>query len=271
LKKKEKKNPIGWAQLAIDHCAMARLLPLLQRVVVPVAPTVPPVAALALRLAASSSSSSSARSPAVEELDGLGKTAQFVAHCRFLESQAPSPLFVDPFAAKFAGAGGRAFFDKLVERSGLPPESLTTYFSTRTKFLDDIFMDSVSRGVQQVVITGVGGDTRAYRLTPPKGKTVAVFELDFPGVMEYRKKVLAGATPTCSSVQSISCNLGEPSWSKQLVDAGYNPRQSSLWLIEGVLPYLTEAQVNTFLSAIASLTTISPSTVAGDVINTHCP
>ena len=33
----------------------------------------------------------------------IGKTAQFAAHCRVLESRRPDPLFFDPFAKAFAG------------------------------------------------------------------------------------------------------------------------------------------------------------------------
>ena len=41
----------------------------------------------------------------------LGKTAQYVAHCRALESAKPKPLITDPFASAFAGCETHAIMN----------------------------------------------------------------------------------------------------------------------------------------------------------------
>ena len=75
--------------------------------------------------------------------------------------------------------------------------SVANYFITRTKFIDD-FVIECTRGaekIKQIVIPGVGGDTRAHRL--PLDADVKVFLLDFPEVQAYRSTVLGTSQPVC--------------------------------------------------------------------------
>ena len=73
-----------------------------------------------------------------------------MAHCRAIESSKAQPLFVDPFAERMAGSYGPWFFSSLVSSSGLEGHSLVKYFATRTKFLDDLVLRTVSGGLTQV-------------------------------------------------------------------------------------------------------------------------
>ncbi len=51
----------------------------------------------------------------------------------------------------------------------------------------------------------------------------------------------------------MGVDLGRRFWSRALCDVGYETRESSAWLIEGLLYYLTEAAVYAFLSAVSAL------------------
>ena len=58
----------------------------------------------------------------------------------------------------------------------------------RTRFLDDLLLDACAGGTRQVVIFGAGLDARAFRLSWPEG--VRLFELDMPGVLEFKDEVV---------------------------------------------------------------------------------
>ena len=159
---------------------------------------------------------------------------------------------------------GKYFFDTLAEQSGLAPQLLVHYFATRTRFLDDVVMDAVSaRGITQVVIAGCGGDARAYRLPLPPH--VHVFELDFPAVMAYRAGVLGDAAARCH-VHAVPCDLSQPQWPAHVLAAGLQPALKSLWLVEGLLMYLKQDEIERFVASIAALSGPG-SMLAGDVQN----
>jgi methyltransferase (TIGR00027 family) len=48
----------------------------------------------------------------------------------------------------------------------------------RTRYIDDVLRDSLSEGIEQVVILGAGFDSRAYRIAGIE--QVRVFEADLP-------------------------------------------------------------------------------------------
>ena len=168
------------------------------------------------------------------------------------------------FSHDAPSAYGQQYFETVVAECQYAPDRLPNFFATRTRFLDDVVMDAVSaRGITQVVIAGCGGDARAYRLPLPPH--VHVFELDFPAVMAYRAGVLGDAAARCH-VHAVPCDLSQPQWPAHVLAAGLQPALKSLWLVEGVLPYLLEAQINALLDAVAALSGPG-SMLAGDVQN----
>ena len=72
------------------------------------------------------------------------------------------------------------------------------------------------------------GDCRPFRLD--LHPSTAVYILDFPDVMAYRQQALQGASSACTVV-NVSCDLSKPTWTAQLLDAGYLPQRKSLWLV----------------------------------------
>jgi methyltransferase (TIGR00027 family) len=55
----------------------------------------------------------------------------------------------------------------------------------RTQFFDDYLLDATAHGIRQVVLLAAGLDTRAYRLSWPRG--AHVYELDLPRQRPDRK------------------------------------------------------------------------------------
>lgn len=191
--------------------------------------------------------------PSHAPLSSLGQTAVEVAIVRARESERPDRLFEDPYAAAFVAALGATLADEAADAQ--TPEAaraaLALQIAIRTRFFDDQLIDACSIGCRQVVLLAAGLDTRAFRLAWPPG--VRLFELDLPDVVSFKDAVLAerGAVPRCGRV-SLPVDL-RGDWPAALVDAGFDRRQPTAWLAEGLLIYLTAEEATRLLESIVAL------------------
>lgn len=182
-------------------------------------------------------------------------TARLMAAMRAKETARTDSLFNDAFAAKLAGEEAFAVLEqKLTEED-------QSYVAVRTRFFDDFLLDVCSE-INQIVILASGMDTRAYRL--PWSSATKIYELDQAQVLETKKAILVDATPTCQHY-CIPADLTQP-WSHLLLEQGYQPNLPSVWLLEGLLMYLTEPQVHQLLRTISQLTS-SNSYLGLDLVN----
>jgi methyltransferase (TIGR00027 family) len=175
-----------------------------------------------------------------------------MAAARARESERPDRLFDDPLAAALAGPEGFAWLESMesAARSGGPG----LYPVIRTRFFDDFLLDSCRRlGVLQVVLAAAGLDTRAFRLGWPSG--TRLYEMDLPEVLDAKDDVIedAGARASCER-HTVRVDLKEAPWPEALLAAGYQPERPSVWLIEGLLFYLTRADVHGLLEKVGVLT-----------------
>jgi methyltransferase (TIGR00027 family) len=136
----------------------------------------------------------------------------------------------------------------------------------RTRFFDDFLLDACRRsGVRQVVLAAAGLDTRAFRLNwPPQ---VRLYEMDLPEVLDAKEEVIeaAGARAICERY-TLRVDLSQEAWPEALLAVGYKPERPSVWLIEGLLFYLTRAAVDGLLEKVNVLT-ITGSLLGLDVMN----
>src|SRR5262249_53267282 len=182
---------------------------------------------------------------------GVGQTAIGVARARALESQRPDRLFDDPLAAAFVQAAGPDF-DSPASISSFDVRPMRdAYVAIRTRFFDDALLSAADDSIRQVVIAGAGLDARAFRL--PWHEGTRVFELDVPDVFAFKERVLAdrGAKPRCERVV-VPADLRED-WQTALVTSGFRADEPSIWLLEGVLMYLTQAERDRLMEQISRL------------------
>jgi methyltransferase (TIGR00027 family) len=109
----------------------------------------------------------------------------------------------------------------------------------------------------QVVSVGCGVDTRPWRLAFPPG--VAWFDIDQLPVIRLKKKLLeeAGAEQQqqqhmeqqqvqfplkCSSYTALASDATSSSWLHDLAAAGFSQDLPTVWVLEGLLYYLTPEQ-----------------------------
>lgn len=191
--------------------------------------------------------------------DFVSFSAQLMAAVRARETQRNDRLFEDPFAAQLAGSQALDLLaqrDKQVMNDGVPD-----LLAIRTRFFDDLLMSAISN-VRQVVILAAGMDTRAFRLTLPEG--TCIYELDQPEVLAKKAQILQQISPNCQR-KAIAVDFTK-AWVHLLVEQGYQLNLPSVWLIEGLLMYLTESQVHDLLQTIWDIT-VSGSCCGADVLN----
>jgi methyltransferase (TIGR00027 family) len=182
----------------------------------------------------------------------IAPTSQWTAAARARESEREDRLFDDPLAAELAGPEGFAWLERL--EAAARSESPGLYPVIRTRFFDDFLLDSCRRlGVRQVVLPAAGLDTRAFRLHWPSG--TRLYEMDQPEVLDAKKGMIdgAGARPGCER-RTVGVDLKEESWPEALRGAGYKEEEPSVWLIEGLLFYLSRTAVNGLLEKVGELT-----------------
>jgi methyltransferase (TIGR00027 family) len=162
--------------------------------------------------------------------------------------------FADPTALPLLRAEERVVVDQV--RDGLVPQGWAARMEyemvracgelmvPRTVAIDDAIRE---HRTPQVVILGAGLDGRAWRM--PELAGAAVFEVDQPASQQdkiARAAVLDGPPPHFVAVDFGQDRLGEA-----LAAAGYRADRPTTWVWEGVVPYLTPAEVDTTLAAIA--------------------
>ncbi|MHA7661641.1 SAM-dependent methyltransferase [Mycolicibacterium sp. HS_4_1] len=175
----------------------------------------------------------------------VANTGLLVAAIRADESRRPDSLFTDPFAERLAGETGRRLLAEAVAEAGDRP---TRQIVVRTRFWDEALLRA-TQSVRQVVILAAGMDARAFRLSWPASTTV--YELDQPEVIAAKAAALDGEQPLCTRVPIGVDLTGD--WTDALRSNGFDERQPTGWLIEGLLQYLDEAAVRTVFERVDAL------------------
>ncbi|MVU77639.1 SAM-dependent methyltransferase [Nocardia sp. ET3-3] len=188
----------------------------------------------------------------------VGSTALFVAAARTLGGRAPGAPAQDPFAEIFVRAAGPEWVDLLEGRAPEHPLATPEFGAQfqqhqigRTRYFDDFMAAAAQAGIRQVVILAAGLDSRAYRLPWPDG--TAVYELDRPQVLEFKRETLAAAGhKPVAERHEVAVDLRED-WPKALRDSGFDADAPTAWLVEGLLIYLTPAAQEQLFDAIDTL------------------
>lgn len=192
----------------------------------------------------------------------VSSTAHIVAYIRGLESIKDERLFSDPFAMDLAGEVGKKTLTIVNDAEGADwsaaqKNRFANAIAVRTRVIDNFLLQTLKENeIVQVVVPGAGLDTRPWRLMFPGAPSkIHYFEIDFPEVFTYKLSVLQSknATPQCQYHNVIADLSLADSWPERLKEAGFDPCQRILWVLEGFVNYLTETELNEFMSTVNSL------------------
>jgi methyltransferase (TIGR00027 family) len=128
---------------------------------------------------------------------------------------------------------------------------MNEYIIARTAFFDGLFMDAIKDQIPQIVLLGAGYDSRAYRFAKHIRGT-KIFELDALPTQDRKIKFLKAAKVSIpKEVNYVPINFLNESLSDVLEKAGYQNRDRTLFLWEGVSYYLDREAVKETLGFVS--------------------
>jgi methyltransferase (TIGR00027 family) len=116
----------------------------------------------------------------------------------------------------------------------------------RTVGIDDALRE---RGAPQLVILGAGLDGRAWRMEE-LAKT-DVFEVDHPASQRDKQDRMQGPPPPTGSVRFVPVDFTRDRLDVALAAAGHRESVATTWIWEGVVPYLTRAEVEATMRVVS--------------------
>jgi len=162
-----------------------------------------------------------------------------------LESRRSDSLFEDPLAEKLAGEASHDAMGAWI----LVP---------RTRFGDDLLRNAyATKGCRQLVLLGAGFDARAYRMDGMP--ELRVFEVDQQTTFDVKEPLLEGERLLVESRAAVGTDFsasvnGKPQWAKDLVEThNFDPAVPSVWLLEGLLMYLSMPDTHELMRQIGAL------------------
>ncbi len=169
-----------------------------------------------------------------------------VAAFRGLAGTGDEPICNDPYALTLAGADGLA----IAERYEVHYPHMRLWMGSRTRFLDELVVNSIAAGVRQIVLLGAGLDTRSARFS---ADGVRFFEVDHATSQASKRDRLQGIAgyPQDAAVY-VTCDFEHDDFLDRLTASGLDTEQPALFVWEGVTYYLSEDDVAATASRIAA-------------------
>ncbi len=183
---------------------------------------------------------------------GPGKMAEGIAMIRAYESSKAEDerICYDPYAIRFINPKIWEYAAKHRVDANAAMDDNSGSIVARVRYFDDFVKKSVKDGFEQLVIFGAGFDTRAYRIE--ELENVKVFEVDHPDTQRFKVqkiKEIFGSIP--EHVVYVPVDFETQTLGEELFNKGYNRSLKTLFIMEGLLMYITPRSVAETLSFIA--------------------
>ncbi|KAF8409966.1 hypothetical protein HHK36_002485 [Tetracentron sinense] len=186
----------------------------------------------------------------------------------------------DPVADILAGETYlRGFYEKIrKDRINNAREVSGVILAVRTLWFDsklEAALNSFNDGETQVVLLGAGMDARAYRLSCLKESNV--FEVDFPKLLQMKTTLLEAAmksanehqqlTMTAKSLTRVAADIRDDDWLEKLQRSGFLLERNTVWVLEGIMYYLSHLHAMQVLKTIADNCALSHTVLLADFMN----
>ena len=201
-------------------------------------------------------------------------SAEIDAIIRWVETEKPEGerLCYDPLAKEFVGPHsrslgnfsfiGKAFLWYVDHRH----PGFLDCVPARTRYIDEYVNSCVDDGIEQLVNLGAGFDSRPYRLDRLEEK-VTVFEVDHPATQKWKiRKVKRAIGAIPGHVRYVPIDFNREDLLQVLLRSGYEKDRKSLFIWEGVTPYLTPEAVDETLDFVAKNSGVGSSIIFSYVI-----
>lgn len=174
----------------------------------------------------------------------ISDTALWVACHRARETERPDAVFKDHLARRLAGERG----EEITRSLSFGTEDAWTW-TARTWLFDTFIAEQVAAGADMVVNLAAGLDTRPYRMKLPA--TLKWVEVDLPGLISYKEKILAGEKPVCQ-LERVSLDLADVT-ARRALFARLNAQAKKIVVVtEGLIPYFSEEDAAAFAKDLSA-------------------
>lgn len=168
-----------------------------------------------------------------------------------LEVDAPPHVFHDELGMKLVAPD-----DGWRDRPDMSPftRPFRASIVARARFVEDLVMEQVARGVGQYVILGAGLDTFAQR-RPDLASQLIVFEVDQPAPQNWKRQRLVDlgiGIPSFLRLVPVDFEAGD-AWWERLASSGFDSRRPAIVASTGVSMYLTKDAIEATLRHVAGL------------------
>lgn len=185
-------------------------------------------------------------------------------------------IFEDPLALAILGdEDAQAAIQRAREDDG--QRRMRFFIAVRTRLAEEALAAAVARGATQLVVLGAGLDTYAYR--GALREHLQILEVDHPDTQAWKQQKLqqAGIAPP-PNLRFAPIDFERQTLADGLAAAGFDASRRSFFTWLGVVPYLSEASIDSTLAFIAGVAggahvvfdySDPPSTLQGDMRSSH--
>jgi len=138
---------------------------------------------------------------------------------------------------------------RLAERATVP--GLLLHFMLRKRWIEEAVRTALAEGCEQVVVVGAGFDTLALRLSR-EFPLASFIEVDHPAT-QASKRLAAERGSAVGNMHFIAADLSRVRLQDALSGGAYRPKARSAFVIEGLLMYLTDAEVAGVFGALREI------------------
>lgn len=143
-----------------------------------------------------------------------------------------------------------SFFKNFLERK--MPQNTYQNILNRTKFIDKIIKEN---NFDQIVILGAGFDSRFIRFYNPKTK---FFEIDVKEIQQNKINLIKKSKYKINeNIFFIPLNLNHGDIKNKLIKKSFDPTKKTLFLLEGLIMYLSKIAVNRLFKSIIKIATLN--------------
>ena len=129
-----------------------------------------------------------------------------------------------------------------LERLTIP--GIRLHYALRKRYIEEIARDSLRRGTSQMAVIGAGFDTLALRLSREFTET-EFFEIDHPATQREKRRVIENHHVTSDNLHFVALDIAHKNLEESLLaQTSYDPRAPTLFIAEGLLMYLSLAEVD---------------------------
>jgi len=168
-------------------------------------------------------------------------------------------LFEDPLARKMLTPAQKFFvalmrsppiFKTLIKLREKTTPGMMGWLFCRFRYIDDVLKECIKEEFETVVNLGAGMDCRACYI--PGADKIRYFEIDYPSVIEQKKKKLQNIFVTLPNhVVYVPIDFEKAHLDAELKKAGFDLRSKTLFIWEGVTQYISEGAVDGVLNYVA--------------------